>query len=418
MNQRSTGTGGDPSARVGSIDALRGLVMLTMVFVNDLAGAPATIVPEAMRHFHGKSGMTFVDLVFPAFLFVVGLSIPSALGARLDRGTPAWRLVGHVLGRTAWLLVLGILMVNGMPDSARLGWSGALWCTLMYAAAILALADFRADDRTEGSARRTLLLRTLRLAGVVILALLALSYRGPQDERIVSFAPLVIRTEWYGILGLIGWSYLVGCVVFLLFRGQRTAMLGCMVLLLALYPADQSGLFAGTWLSRYVGIGSMLGSHPSITVAGLLLGSIITEPEPKSSGMPLRFTILLVAGCAAGAVLLNGLYGINKNLATPSWCLWACAITAALWLGLDGLGRVPGFGWLLTPFALAGRNVLLAYLLSEMLPSLREVAGLGSWYSALASHSLAAAIARSASCALIVGTATIAANRAGFRVRL
>ncbi len=403
--------------RVGSIDALRGLVMLTMVFVNDLAGAPAALVPEAMRHFHGKSGMTFVDLVFPAFLFVVGLSIPAALGSRLDRGTPAWRLVGHVFARTAWLLALGILMVNGTPDSTRLGWSGTLWCTLMYAAAIVALGDFRSDDPADDSTRRTLV-RILRLAGAVVLILLALVYRGPQDERILTLSPLTIRTEWYGILGLIGWSYLIGCVVFLLFRNQQTALLGCMVLLLALYPADQTGLFAGTWLSRYVGIGGMLGAHPSITVAGLLLGSVVTPPDRESGGTPVRFTLLLVLGCAAGAVLLHGLYGINKNLATPSWCLWACAITATLWLALDGLGRLPGLGWLLAPFALAGRNVLLAYLLSEMLPSLREIVGLGNWYGDLATHSLAGAITRSAACALLVGAATVGLNRVGFRVRL
>ncbi len=50
-----------------------------------------------------------------------------------------------------------------------------------------------------------------------------------------------------------------------------------MVLLLALYPADRSGAFDGFWLSRYIGIGEMLGAHPSITVgwiaAGLDLGA-------------------------------------------------------------------------------------------------------------------------------------------------
>jgi len=77
-------------ARITSIDALRGFVMFTMIFVNDLAGAPKKVVPDWMVHFsdrhkHG-SGMTFVDLVFPAFLFIVGMSIPFALGGRLGQG--------------------------------------------------------------------------------------------------------------------------------------------------------------------------------------------------------------------------------------------------------------------------------------------------------------------------------------------
>src|SRR6478736_270724 len=68
--------------RITSIDALRGFVMFMMIFVNDLSSVPNRIVPAWMKHYRGKDGMTFVDLVFPAFLFIVGMSIPFALGAR------------------------------------------------------------------------------------------------------------------------------------------------------------------------------------------------------------------------------------------------------------------------------------------------------------------------------------------------
>src|SRR5882762_10756128 len=105
------------AARITSIDALRGFVMFTMIFVNDLACAPKKVVPDWMVHFsdrhkHG-SGMTFVDLVFPAFLFIVGMSIPFALGGRLGKGEAAWKTYGHVILRTLALLTIGILMVNG-----------------------------------------------------------------------------------------------------------------------------------------------------------------------------------------------------------------------------------------------------------------------------------------------------------------
>src|SRR6476646_10957941 len=77
---------GSQAVRVRSIDALRGFVMFMMIFVNDLAGA-GRVVPDWMVHFsdrhRGGSGMTFVDLVFPAFLFIVGLSVPLSLGGRM-----------------------------------------------------------------------------------------------------------------------------------------------------------------------------------------------------------------------------------------------------------------------------------------------------------------------------------------------
>ncbi len=45
-----------PAARITSIDALRGWVMFTMIFVNDLAGAPRGIVPWWLRHFKSDGG--------------------------------------------------------------------------------------------------------------------------------------------------------------------------------------------------------------------------------------------------------------------------------------------------------------------------------------------------------------------------
>lgn len=92
------------SNRIVSVDALRGFVMFLMIFVNDLAGAPETIVPAWMRHFHGKSGMTFVDLVFPGFLFIVGMSIPLGISSRLERGDPLPKIILHIVLRTLSLL--------------------------------------------------------------------------------------------------------------------------------------------------------------------------------------------------------------------------------------------------------------------------------------------------------------------------
>lgn len=410
------------SFRVTSIDAVRGFVMFTMIYVNDIAGASAAIVPAWMRHYRGPDGMTFVDLVFPAFLFIVGMSIPFALGSRIARGEPPWKCLLHVLARTLALLFLGIVMVNGSPDSSRMGWSASLWSTLMYLSAILWFGSLSPAYECGPSSGRKRVVRIfnviLHVVGFASLVWLAFAYRGENGRRIITVSPFSINTEWYGILGLIGWAYLVSAVVFLLFRTRSTALLGCMVLLLCLYPAGRTGAFEHFPLARYVSIGETLGSQAAIAVAGVLLASVLINPGTAAVRSRIHFTLLFVAGCSIAARLLHGLYGINKNSATPSWCLWACAITAAIWLILHLLCETRPGSCLVGPFSIAGRNVLLAYLLSNLLYPVLNLLRLGDWYAHLAEPGLADAIARSAGVAVIILSLSVLLNRLGFRLKL
>ena len=98
----------EPEGRIASVDALRGLVILLMIFVNDVAGVRDT--PSWLRHVSAKAdGMTLPDIVFPAFLFIMGMSIPLSLGRALGAGRSRLSLLPKVLTRTLSLLVIGVL---------------------------------------------------------------------------------------------------------------------------------------------------------------------------------------------------------------------------------------------------------------------------------------------------------------------
>ena len=71
----------------------------------------------------------------------------------------------------------------------------------------------------------------MRLIGLLALLWLAYIWVGPQGAKILTLSPFHLSAQWWGILGLIGWDYLVGSSVFLGFKGHRTALLGSMVLL-------------------------------------------------------------------------------------------------------------------------------------------------------------------------------------------
>src|SRR6188768_3343824 len=98
-----------------SIDAIRGITIFTMIFVNELAGVKN--IPLWMKHMPADAdAMTFVDVVFPAFLFIVGMSVPFAINNRVSKGDSVAQVQKHILIRTIGLLVLGIFMVNAEGD--------------------------------------------------------------------------------------------------------------------------------------------------------------------------------------------------------------------------------------------------------------------------------------------------------------
>lgn len=92
------------SARVLSIDILRGLTIALMIVVNDAADGNHVWWP--LEH-APWNGWTLTDLVFPTFLFLVGCSIVLSMAGRLARGADRSKLALHVLRRSALILLLG-----------------------------------------------------------------------------------------------------------------------------------------------------------------------------------------------------------------------------------------------------------------------------------------------------------------------
>jgi len=352
-------------SRILSVDLLRGLDVLLMLFVNEMAGVRGT--PAFLMHSPSSGdGMTITDVVFPAFLFIVGMAIPFALGGRVRRGEPLGSIWRHVVTRTFGLLVIGVLMVA--PEQARpdAPLSPHLWNVLMTIGVVLAWQE---PGQGEGRGRR----RALRLVGAALLLVLVLVYRSTEVGGLVQ-----IRPSWWGILGLIGWAYLVASAVYLL-AGERPAVLtGAVALLYCLYLADEVG--AVGWLAPirpFVTVGRVLGSHAAVVLSGTVLALLIRRHRDDSSGRRLLGQAVGYAlALAAAAVLLHSLNGLHpafwfhKIRATPPWCLLSSAWTCAAWGALYWIVDVKGWRRWPRIVPLAGENALLAYLLAPLLLSL------------------------------------------------
>ncbi len=384
------------SGRIASIDALRGLTILVMIFVNNVAGVANA--PRWMQHYYAlnpdgskdwlANGMTFVDLVFPAFLFIVGMAIPFALGRRLERGEALWKTWRHIIVRTLGLLITGVFMVN-MHVSAQdfaAPIPKALWDFLAF---LFIIFVWNMPPKEPGRKRTIYLsLRGVGIAGLVALAAIYRRIDGSGNE-------IMMQTSWWGILGLIGWAYLAASVVYMLLRNNVAGHVGAMALLYCLFLADNAVDLAAL-TNGLVGIGSQIGSHGALVVSGVALGIMLRPDSGLQGHWPrLRWAILYGAALFTAAMLIyplheyeavSKMFRINKNIATPTWCLMSAAYTIWVWVVIYWLMDMQGWKkWavLLRP---AGENPLLAYILAPMIVALMELVAVAGWFHGLGSN--------------------------------
>ena len=385
-----------------------------MLFVNEMSGVRGT--PGFLLHTPSAiDGMTITDVVFPAFLFITGMAVPLAVDARLARGESAWQLWRHTLTRTFALLVMGVFMVNG--EEAVGGWlSAPAWNVIMTLALMLIWA---APSGGRGSQWRT----ARMIAGAVLLAGLVAVYRAEDGVGLAVFRP-----HWWGILGLIGWAYLVGATIYLIGARTTGALIAAAALLCCFCFADQAGDVG--WMiamAPFISIGSVFGSHAALVVFGAALTVQVRRLGETSASRRLRGGVLFAVGLGVAAWLLHSLHDVddafwyNKVIATVPWILMSAAIASAAWAGVVAVTE--GLGWTRWPPAvrMAGEQALLIYMLAPLLLSLFAVSaaftGGVNPYEALAPGLLAGTVRSAVFSWLVVRLAGWLASR-GIRLRV
>jgi predicted acyltransferase len=102
----------NPSQRLVFLDVVRGIVIAFMILVNNSGNELYAYWP--LKHAEWN-GWTPTDLVFPSFIFLVGISIVLSTQARIARGETKGALLLHALRRAAILFALG-LIVHSFPN--------------------------------------------------------------------------------------------------------------------------------------------------------------------------------------------------------------------------------------------------------------------------------------------------------------
>jgi heparan-alpha-glucosaminide N-acetyltransferase len=342
--------------RIVSLDIFRGLNIALMIFVNELAEIKG--LPWWTYHAPGKVDvMTYVDMVFPGFLIIVGMSLPLAIGARIRRGDTTAKLVWYVVLRSVALLVLGIIITNGSSGDPLLmhGVGRFVWSLLALFAAGLVWFDY--PQSTLPSRRR--LYSTLRLCGLLLLLLLAVIFRQTSHGSVARLS--------YGypeILGLIGYTYLVTGLCYLSTRKWRWAPAAWFLAFAAYNIASTAGVLRirKPWYIWPVENGSM----GALMFAGIVLSTIFFA-EPRLGTFRKRTYAALTFGVlAAVAAWLTVPLGISKIRATPTWVLFTIAASCAVYVVLYWLCDVRKQRAWAAPVRSAGANTLTTYLLPDL----------------------------------------------------
>ncbi len=301
------------STRLVSLDAFRGLTIAAMILVNNPGSWAYVYAPLAHAQWHG---WTPTDLIFPYFLFIIGVAIPLSFRRRLAEGVARAALFRHVVRRSLLLIAIGLLM-RAVPsfDFAEMRWAGVLQrIGLVYLAAGGLYLWLKPSGRWVAAGALLLLYWGL-------MALVPVPGYGAGDLSVDgNLAAYLDRMLMGGHLWQETWDP----------EGLLSTMPAVVTALL--------GIFTGEWLQRD------------------------REGSVQTRGMLLTGVGLVVGGLTWGLV-----FPINKNLWTSSYVLFT-ASTALLLFGLMywAIDVRRWRGWWLVPLVVYGMNSIAVYVASGM----------------------------------------------------
>lgn len=309
--------------RLLSLDFFRGLTVAAMIMVNN-PGSWSYVYPPLE---HSKwNGCTPTDLIFPFFLFIVGVSVPYAMGTKREDPAQHRSLILHALRRAATLILIGLaLRLIFKFDFTHLRIPGVLQ-RIGLVFGIIAVLYIKTSLRTLKWIFAAALLGYYLLMTVVPVPGFGPANLEPEtnlgawlDRLVFTTNHLWASSKTWDPEGLLGTIPAVGTGIF--------------------------GIVVGSWLRRK-------DVDNGVKVSWLFVYGF--------------FSIIL-------ALIWDLFFPINKSLWTSSFVLytggWATVGLAACYWLIDVQQRTR----YLTPMVAFGRNAITAYILSALVPKLMSL---------------------------------------------
>ena len=334
--------------RIATIDILRGITIFAMILCANIGYY--SDLPAWM--FHGQTpppdyafdpsvkGITWVDLVFPFFLFTMGAAFPLAMRKRLETGTSKWAVAGSLFRRWLTLTIFAIVLGNAYqvwssprPELVKGLFNISLW-------GVMFMALVRLKDEKKGK-----LINNIGLFLTIVMAFVSVDYMGMTLSRWSSDIIIMILAN-VAIIGGLLWMFTKD--------NMRLRWL-VLVFIIALKALSSYAPGALTWVPSMSFIGWFFSwgflQYLVIALAGSIVGDKL-QKHSRSGEVVKIDGYHLGAACIAFAAMFVQLWGLFTRQVLADFIISAVlggAFVALTWKRrniMTWLGYF-GFGFLL-----------------------------------------------------------------------
>ena len=339
--------------------------MFLMLWVNDFWTLNS--IPKWLKHaVSGEDYLGFSDLIFPWFLFAIGLSIPFAFESRLLKGENNVTIGKHILLRTIALLVMGLFHMNMEMYNHQSSYISKPIFVIISTFAFFMIWN----DHSRLKGKNDFFYKLLPFLGVTVLIIMFFIYRGQDyDGNAIGF-----RIHWWGILGLIGWVYSITAGTYFVFKKSIFALSIAFFISMILNFMDSSDISYAifSWQKANWIPGS--GGLQALSFGGIITSLCLIRYK---NDIRILYVFLSFAGLLS---LLLGLFLrkyfiISKIAGTPSWILISMSTAIFLFIFLHWVVDLKKqLSWY-EPISIAGTATLTCYLIPYFYYSVRTLTG-------------------------------------------
>jgi predicted acyltransferase len=331
-------------SRLLSLDVFRGATMAAMIVVNNQDSEQAY---WPLRH-APWNGWTPTDLIFPFFLFIVGVSLVLSFQVRLQRGESRRALVLHAVRRSVLLFLIG-LALNGMASLQPATWR--IPGVLQRIAVVYCIAA--AITLYSGVRTRVMVIAVCTVGYWAIMRFVSVPGHGIPGVDIPLLHPD------YNLAAYLDRKLMLGHL------WEKTRDPEGILSTIPAVATALCGVLAGEWLLSEGTQERKLRGLLAFGAAGMFAGEIWNHSFPINKNLWTSSYVLFTAGaaliCLAAFYWISDIRHHHGRWATPSLILGTNAITAYVLSQL--IGGWLGWGGLLSFHRLAATSLALASLL-------------------------------------------------------